>query len=158
VSDPKRECPQSAREETARRYLESLTEAADKLHMRDRPDVGISVDDDGAVTLEWMLAGRRVGLLIDPNPAESGWWFVCAIAWGGPQRMGKLDDFDAEMLVRLMMGERNAQPTNLERAVSDLDESAEIAALSADVGEVRDVVRTCDEIEAASRPARITTT
>ena len=97
-------------EQQARGHVQRLLEAAEKLGMRDRPHVGMTSEEDGAVTVEWILSGRRVGLLIDPNPAESGWWFVSSIAWGGPQKMGKLDSFDAEMLVRLMMGERQDQP------------------------------------------------
>ena len=41
---------------------------------REDPEVGATIGDDGAVTVEWIAEGYRLGVSIGPELADSCWW------------------------------------------------------------------------------------
>jgi hypothetical protein len=63
------------------------------------PPFVLSCFDDGAVYIEWPLAGRRLGFAVYPTRSESGWFFVSDPDWGNIMAHGGLDEAPLEQLV-----------------------------------------------------------
>lgn len=75
-----REALQSVRDLGVREQCASLLDAlADRFVERDfgyLPHLSVSETEAGAALLEWTLPSRRLGFTLEPDKAESGWYFA----------------------------------------------------------------------------------
>lgn len=53
---------------------------------------------DGSLLIEWLAPDRRVGLTLDPQPAQSGWYLLAEGA-ESCQEWGYLDTLDWNKLI-----------------------------------------------------------
>ncbi|MDC3962653.1 hypothetical protein [Polyangium jinanense] len=80
--------------------IRSLLNAAHTYQARVLPPISATEDAyDGALLIEWIFPGRRIGLTIDLNPDETGWYYVASDACGGVVHSGGMESFDPFQLV-----------------------------------------------------------
>jgi hypothetical protein len=56
------------------------------------------VSEEGTLSVEWTLGRSRVGLYLEPNPADSGWHFV-SLAHPMTAEYGPIETFDLPALL-----------------------------------------------------------
>lgn len=56
------------------------------------PPLHAYVEDDGAVSVEWIFPDFRIGFNIEPNPDDSGWHLVAGKNLGDKTESGQLMD------------------------------------------------------------------
>lgn len=56
------------------------------------PPLHAYVEDDGAVSVEWIFPDFRIGFNIEPNPDDSGWHLVAGKSLGDKTESGQLMD------------------------------------------------------------------
>ena len=80
--------------------LERLSEAIGGDWAADLPLPAAVVADDGALLLEWTKGSRRVGINIEKEAAESGWYFVSLEPELFSSASGTMADLDIPALLR----------------------------------------------------------
>lgn len=63
------------------------------------PPLRITALDDSSYLLEWTFKDRRLGFSLEPDPKDSGWYYVFARGSSELYESGTMDQLDAERLV-----------------------------------------------------------
>ena len=88
----------------ARQVLAALARALEDYDLSLAPMMtGIALDD-GSFVVEWILDQRRMGLTFDPNPRDSGWFFVTSLELGNVHAYGRFQGFEVSALLALTLG------------------------------------------------------
>jgi len=84
----------------ARTSVRRLLDAANLYRPSNLPPLSVTEDAyEGALLVEWIFPGRRIGLTFDAHPDDSGWSFVASEALGGAVHSGGMDSFDPYQLI-----------------------------------------------------------
>jgi hypothetical protein len=71
-------------------FLPKLTAALLRFDLTSAPAMAAVVLDDESFVIEWAFASRRLGFSFDPQPGESGWFFVSSLDSGNVRAHGRL--------------------------------------------------------------------
>lgn len=85
----------------AQEILEKLRKKLDKKIVFDYglPPIDVFESDDGSILLEWIFDKFRIGINIDSDPKESGWFLVSDKSAGGVNALGYLENTDTDWLL-----------------------------------------------------------
>ncbi|MGI8426719.1 MAG: hypothetical protein ACR2M4_09035 [Actinomycetota bacterium] len=68
------------------------------------PRAAVVVGEEGAYLLEWTVGRRRVGISIEKNPSESGWYHVSLDPAAPGSGSGSMKDLDIRQLFARLFG------------------------------------------------------
>ncbi|MGQ0594331.1 MAG: hypothetical protein ACT4QB_17300 [Gammaproteobacteria bacterium] len=96
------EDPQTA--DQANAVLEKIQAALPHLPRAAQIKPAVVVGEDGAYLLEWTVGRRRVGISIEKNPSESGWYHVSLDPAAPGSGSGSMKDLDILQLFARLSG------------------------------------------------------
>jgi len=86
----------------ARVLLDQIAEALSHVPVAVQTEPSVVIGHDGAYVLEWTVGRRRVGISIEKNPADSGWYHVSLDPDAPGSGSGSMKDLDVlQLLARL---------------------------------------------------------
>jgi len=88
----------------ARVVLDQVAEALPYVPVAAHVKPSVVVGDDGAYLLEWTVGRRRVGISIEKNPADSGWYHVSLEPDAPGSGSGSMKDLDLVQLLARLTG------------------------------------------------------
>lgn len=91
----------------ARRLLNELEQVLYRMNAVGLPPLHAAELADGSLLLEWLAPDRRVGLTLDPQPAQSG-WYLLADGAESCQEWGYLDALDWNKLIAHILTDTHA--------------------------------------------------
>lgn len=80
----------------AEAILDSFRAAVPKI---DLPNIYVFEDDEGALVVSWMFDDFRIGINLELDAKESGWYLVCNERAGNISTHGKLKNVNIDKLV-----------------------------------------------------------
>lgn len=81
------------------RFASSVSDAVS----RKLPSLRLASLEDESYLLEWTFADRRLGFSFEPNPKESGWYFVLSTDSSERYESGTMDQLEMSRLVKMML-------------------------------------------------------
>lgn len=63
------------------------------------PPLRLSELEDGSVLLEWTFKDRRLGFTFEPDPNDSGWYYVFSRGQSERYESGTMDQLEIERLI-----------------------------------------------------------
>jgi hypothetical protein len=80
--------------------LNEFEQALRRVKVEQLPPLHALELDDHSLLFEWVLPGRRAGITIDPNPAQSGWFLLADDANGKCETWGYLASLDFAAIIQ----------------------------------------------------------
>lgn len=108
ILDPVRETLRSLSADMgsrAKAVVDRLATELARMKLEGLREFQANIGSDGALLIEWTIGRRRLGINLEPKPADSSWYYVSIDPDRVASASGPMTDLDLPLLLRRLTGE-----------------------------------------------------